>query len=85
MTASSRTNKPALNCQAEQPKLYHLSAADCLFFGSKRAYLANTKHSANNSQNVPELLLLYENICITFGEYSISGNIINMFYECFHF
>ena len=54
-------------------------------FGSNRAYPANTQHSANNSQNVPDLLLLYENICITFGEYSISGNIIHMFYECFHF
>ena len=44
---------------------------------------ANTKHSPNNSQNVPDLLLLYENICITFGEYSVSGNIIRMFYRCF--
>ena len=54
-------------------------------FGSNRAYPASTKHSANNSQNVPDLVLLYENICITFGEYSISGNIIHMFYECFYF
>ena len=54
-------------------------------FGSNRAYPASTKHSANNSQNVPDLVLFYENICITFGEYSISGNIIHMFYECFYF
>ena len=53
--------------------------------GSNRAYPANTKHSANNSQNVPDLVLLYENICITFGEYSISGNIIHKFYECYYF
>ena len=42
-------------------------------------------YSAERSQNVPDLLLLYENICITFGEYSISGNIIHMSYECFQF